>query len=61
MNTSFISLFSLQPDRNRTMIVAKIEVVDFIVRLMIEGWFFLGRVILAVRVLRAVVKCFFWG
>ena len=42
------------------MIVAKIEVVDFIVRLMIEGWFFLGRVILAVRVLRAVVKCFFW-
>ena len=53
-----VSLFSLQPDRNRTMIVAKIEVVDFIVRLMIEGWFFLGRVILAVRVLRAVVKCF---
>ena len=53
-----VSLFSLQPDRNRTMIVAKIEVVDFIVRLMIEGWFFLGRVILAVRVLRAVVKYF---
>ena len=56
----YVSLFSLQPDRNKTMIVAKIEVVDFIVRLMIEGWFFLGRVILAVRVLRAVVKCFFW-
>ena len=57
----YVSLFSLQPDRNRTMIVAKIEVVDFIVRLMIEGWFFLGRVILAEIVLRAVVKCFFLG
>ena len=42
----YVSLFSLQPDRNRTMIVAKIEVVDFIVRLMIEGWFFLGGLFL---------------